>query len=285
MTAAFFVKCSLIRSAFMKKIFSTFIIAFGILFSAAAQKAVVKIDTNYEMPDGPSKNAFVFDATDLKGKGISKIRVINYTEYRNITFEVFVHSAATKQWDSLGKANLRAFADRTDVGNKYPSLGKMRYFAIVPSEKEAGNNYLFNPTKSRGKVANAPLLLEVRRPEDGLDMTPKPVLNEPHSYVLAESEIPDDSDENISVINRTSAQAISMKVFGYHKKELKWIPLGSIVSYVNVVGGKNKGVLEMEQYDINEFYYFGFAVNGKKDYGFAFQNKNDDICVTLTDLE
>lgn len=269
----------------MKKIIASVAIAFGILFAAAAQKVTVKIDTDYEMPEDPSENAFVFDATYLKGKGISKIRVINYTEYRNITFEVFVHSAATRQWDSLGKANLRAFADRTDVGMKYPSLGKMRYFAIVPAEKDAQNNYLFNPAKSRGKVANGPLLLEVRRPEDGLDMTPKPVFNEPHSYVLAESEIPDDSDENISVINRTSVQAISMRVFGYHKKDLKWIPLGSIVSYVNVTGGKKKGVLEMEQYDINEFYYFGFAVNGKKDYAFAFENKNDDICVTLTDLE
>ena len=79
----------------------------------------------------------------------------------------------------------------------------------------------------------------------------------------------------------TSIPTISMRVFGYSKKDLKWIPLGAVAA---TAGKKGKGVLEMEQYDINEFYYFGFSINGKKDYAFAFMNKNDDICVMLMDM-
>ena len=265
----------------MKKLICTILTCMAFAVSVAAQNTTAKIDTNYEMPEGPSSNSFVFDSFELKGQNPTKVCVINYTTYRSVSFEIFVHSAITKQWESLGKANLRAFADRTEIGQKYKNLSKMRYFAIVPAEKDAGNEYLFNPAKKQTRLVKAPLFIEIRKPDDDLNMTPKPVFNEPHSYVLAESEIPDDSDENISLINMTSIPTISMRVFGYSKKDLKWIPLGTVAA---TAGKKGKGVLEMEQYDINEFYYFGFSVNGKKDYAFAFMNKNDDICVMLMDM-
>ena len=98
----------------------------------------VSFSFNTPMPEAPDENAFVFDASAIKGKAKDNIRFVNSSYDDNISFFVFYFDEQNSSWNIYGTANLKGFGDTDFVDS--PSevkLNKIRYFAVVSKNEKA----------------------------------------------------------------------------------------------------------------------------------------------------
>lgn len=234
----------------MKKTLSLLCAAFALAFSVNAEK--VKVDLDYDVPELDKAGAFVIDAKEFKGRKIEAVRVVNYSDNANIAYDAYVHSPISQKWEFLGSAVLKAFGDRALVGREYENLSAFRYIAIVPQKD--GDFDFFVEKNRQGFFQKAILTVEVRSPEYILEDDPRPKHPDPNAYVCSEGEIPKGVKKDILIENRTDKREISVKVFGYSKDSLRWIPLGTVNTKVT----EAQSVLKMKKSKIDDYYYFAF---------------------------
>jgi hypothetical protein len=95
----------------MKRIFVIFlsVLILG-SFSLSAQEEKPVIDCNYEMPAFSDNSALLIDAREVSdkfGNGSKVIgfnfKIVNYSKYKSVQFEVFVHSPLTQNGRALVK--------------------------------------------------------------------------------------------------------------------------------------------------------------------------------------
>lgn len=57
----------------------------------------------YNMPAFSDSSAILIDVNKINGKFGTFVRITNYSEFKTLEFEVFVHSPLSSSWKSLGK--------------------------------------------------------------------------------------------------------------------------------------------------------------------------------------
>lgn len=256
----------------MKKIYLMFAAFVACLFAVAES---IKIDTDYNMPELDKENAFVLDVQEFKGRKIQSLRVVNYSDNQGLAFDAYVHSPLTEKWEFLGSAVLKGFGNRAEVGKDYESISKFRYFAVVPQNKD-GFDFTIEKNK-KNLFSKAVLTIEARSPEYAMEEDPKPSFSEVNAYVSTESEIPEKAKKDIAIINRTDKRELSVKVYGYSKKTVKWVPLGTVNTKVT----EAQSYLKMKKSKIQDYYYFAFS--GPAEILYSFEADHGDLVVTVRD--
>ena len=255
----------------MKKIMA--FVAAALLSAAFVFAEKEKLDFDYEAPKMDKNGAFYIDAKEFKGRKIEGLLIVNYSDFNDIAYDAYVHSPLTQKWEFLGSAVLKGFGDRIVVGRDYENLPDYRYFAIVPQRTD---DFDFEIEKNKqGIFRKALISVEIRSPDYIMEESPKPKISEKNAYVTREEEIPSKAKKDIMIINRTDRREISVKVFGYSKKQVKWIPLGTVDTKVTV--GQN--ALKMKNAKIENFYYFAFS--GVDQWEYSFDVEKGDLLVTV----
>lgn len=233
------------------------------------------------MPAFSDNSALMIDArtvSDKFGNGSKvvgfNVKIVNYSKYKSVQFEVFVHSPLTQQWESLGKETLPGFDADANFGKKFPDLGMYRYFAVVTKDTD---KYDFKVEKGMAKI-------EILVYTKGSDMThqPLPFHNAPNAYVFTSKKLPRGASENIRMTNSSSQQMLNIGVWGWDKKNYEWIKIASIVAQL---GQQKPTVFETENKKIHfsKFDYFAIvAPNGKK-YDYIFREDHNDWSIDASD--
>lgn len=241
-----------------------------------AQKEEVIINTDYEMPTFEDNSAQLIDMSTFDGKFCSFVRITNYSKYKSIEFEVFVHSPLSSSWESLGTASLPGFDADADYGKKYPNLNQYRYFAILP-KSDSKSGYLYKIEKKGGRLD-----VQVFTKGDNVNEKPLPYHDSPGVYVFTDRLIPGGAKENIRLQNMTSQLSISVVVFGWDKKHFKWIQLCSISAQA---GQKKPTVYEVfdKKLSFKKFKYLALATPDGKKYNYKFRESHDDWLIIIED--
>lgn len=234
-----------------------------------------KVDTDYAMPAIDKENAFFIDVNTLGGRKIEGLRIVSYSDMKNIAYDVYAHSPITQKWEFLGSAVIKGFGDRSIIGREYKNLPNCRYFAVVP--QMTGDFDFFIEKNKQGLFQKDLLSVEIRSPEYVMEDSPKPPFSEQNAYVTREEQIPPKAKRNIMIVNRTSRREISVRIFGYSKKMIKWVPLGTVET--KVTNARNG--LHLKNSKIEDYYYFAFA--GSSAYDCSFSAEKGDLVVTVRD--
>lgn len=251
----------------------------GILCLASvvyAQKQEVVIDINYPMPDFQDKYAQLIDMQNIKGNFSSFIRITNYSKFNEIEFEVFVHSPISSSWESLGTNSLAGFDDVVAFGKQYPNLKFYRYFAIVP-KSESKAEYQYKIEKKMGRLDVA-----IFSKDANINATPMPSHPIVNSYVFTDNKIPNGSKENIRLYNMTSTPTVSVSIFGWDKKEYKWVKLCTIAAQS---GQRKPTVYESVEKKLSykKFKYLAISTKDGVKYDYKFKEEHDDWTIIVED--
>lgn len=241
-----------------------------------AQKQEIVIDTNYAMPKFEDATAVLVDINAINGKFSSFIRLTNYSKFPDIKFEVFVHSPLTSSWESLGNAILPGFEAEVNLGKKFPNLSLYRYFVIVP-KSDSKSEYQYKIEKKMGRLDVSIFTKGVNTEEK-----PLPFHKTPFAYVFTEKQIPHGANENIRLYNMTSQQSISVTVFGWDKKNYKWIKLCSI----SAQSGQRKAIIYeiiSKKLHYKKYKYLALATTDDKKYDYRFKEEHDDWTIFIED--
>lgn len=241
-----------------------------------AQKEQVIIDTNYPMPTYLDNSAQVIDMNNIKGNFSSFIRITNYSKFNGIEFEVFVHSPISSSWESLGKNRLAGFDDDVAFGKQYPNLKLYRYFAIVP-KSDSKAEYQYKIEKKMGRLD-----VTIFNKDADIYATPLPTHPIQNAYVFTDRKIPNGSKENIRLYNMSSTPLVSVTVYGWDKKEYKWIKLLNIAAQS---GQRKPTVYETidKKLSYKKFKYLAISTKDDKKYDYIFKEEHDDWTIIIED--
>ena len=262
------------------------IVAFCILamfFSCGlfAQEEKPVIDCNYEMPAFNDNTALMIDArnvSDKFGNGSKvvgfNVKIVNYSKYKSIPFEVFVHSPLTQKWESLGNETLPGFDADANFGKKFQDLGMYRYFAVVTKE---ASKYDFKVEKGMAKI-------EIQVYTKGADMTqqPLPYHDVSGAYVFTSKKIPRGANENIRMVNNSTQQALNIGIYGWDKKNYEWVKIAGLAAQI---GQKKPTVFEADNKKIHfsKFDYLSIAAPDGKKYDYIFREDHEDWEIDVSD--
>ena len=266
----------------MKRIFVIFlsVLILG-SFSLSAQEEKPVIDCNYEMPTFSDNSALLIDArkvSDKFGNGSKVIgfnfKIVNYSKYKSVQFEVFVHSPLTQKWESLGKETLPGFDADATFGKKFPDLGMYRYYAVVTKE---ANKYDLKVDKGMAKI-------EILVYTKGADMTqpPLPYHDASNAYVFTSKKLPRGANENIRMLNNSSLQTLSIGIYGWDKKNYEWVKIASIAAQT---GQKKPTVFEADNRKIHfsKFDYLSIVAHDGKKHDYIFREDHSDWSIDASD--
>lgn len=258
----------------MKKI--VFVLFMLLCCGLHAQKEEVIINTDYEMPNFNDNSVQLIDMNTIDGKFSSLVRITNYSKYKSIEFEVFVHSPLSSSWESLGKASLPGFDTDADYGKKYPNLNQYRYFAILP-KSDSKYDYQYKIEKKGGRLD-----VQVFTKGDDVNELPLPYHDASGVYVFTNRLIPGGATENIRLQNMTSQQSISVVVFGWDKKNFRWVQLCSVSAQA---GQKKPTVYEVfdKKLSFKKFKYLALATPDGKKYNYKFRESHNDWFIIIED--
>jgi len=251
------------------------VICFMLLsFGLYAQKNEVTINTDYEMPTFHDNSALLIDMNSIEGKFNSVVRITNYSKYRSIEFEVFVHSPLSSSWETLGNVSLSGFESEASFGRKYPNLNQYRYFAVLP-KSDSKSDYQYKIGKKAGRLD-----VQVFTKGDDINEKPLPYHDASGVYVFTNRLIPGGATENIRCLNMTSQQSISVVIFGWDKKHFKWIQLCSISAQA---GQKKPTVYEVfdKKLSFKKFKYLALATPDGEKYNYKFRESHNDWLIII----
>ena len=104
---------------------------------------------DYPQPAFDKPAAHVIDANAAEGKIKDNIRLRNMSSDSDISFNVYVHDPASKQWILYGKGSLKGAGDTDFIDSDIGSIKKYRYFAVESlNQKE----YTYRATKSHNDL-------------------------------------------------------------------------------------------------------------------------------------
>lgn len=237
----------------------------------AQKKEVVVIETNYDMPAFDNPQAVLIDKNKVDGRSASIVRITNYSKFRSIEFEVFVHSPLTSSWESLGIQRVSGFDTDVKFGQQYPQLGQYRYFAVVP--KSANKDDLQYKIEKKGGR------LQITLFNPGVDMyaEPLPFHEAPNAFVFNKDLLPDDSNENICLQNMTSNQVVSVIIFGWNQKKFQWIRLYSIAAQA----GQTTKYRTNDSKPFTKYKYLALVASNNKKYEYSFSERHDDWYISV----
>ncbi|MBO6050826.1 MAG: hypothetical protein J6P65_02450 [Bacteroidales bacterium] len=239
-----------------------------------AQKQEVVIDTNYPLPEFHDKDAQLIDMNNIKGNFGSFIRVTNYSKFKGIEFEVFVHSPISSSWESLGTNRLAGFDDDVAFGKQYPNLKLYRYFAIVP-KSESKAEYQYKIEKKMGRLD-----VSIFNQDANINATPLPSHPIANAYVFTDKKIPQGSKENIRLYNMTSTATVSISIFGWNKKEYQWVKLCTIAAQ----SGQRKPIVyesDDKKLSFKRFKYLAISNKDGVKYDYKFKEEHDDWTIIV----
>lgn len=246
-----------------------------------AQEEKPVIDCNYEMPAFSDNSALMIDArtvSDKFGNGSKvagfNVKIVNYSKYKSVQFEVFVHSPLTQKWESLGNETLPGFDADANFGKKFQDLGMYRYFAVVTKD---ASKYDFKVEKGMAKI-------EILVYTKGADMTqqPLPYHEASNAYVFISKKLPRGAGENIRMINNSSQQTLNLGIFGWDKKNYEWVKIASLSAQS---GQKKPTVFEADNKKIHfsKFDYLSIVAHDGKKYDYIFREDHSDWSIDASD--
>ena len=150
------------------------------------------------MPAFSDSSAILIDVNKINGKFGTFVRITNYSEFKTLEFEVFVHSPLSSSWESLGKKILPDIDDYADFGKRYLNLKDYRYFAIVPIS-DNGSEYQYGIEKQDGR-------LDVDIYTRGAFMTS--IKGSAYEFVITDKLVLPGSNDKIRVYNKSSKSTV-----------------------------------------------------------------------------
>ncbi len=235
----------------------------------AQQKEVVVIETNYDMPAFDNPQAVLIDKNNVDGRSASIVRITNYSKFRSIEFEVFVHSPLTSSWESLGVQRVSGFDTDVKFGQQYPNLEQYRYFAVVPKSVNK-NDLQYKIEKKGGK-------LDVSLFNQGVDMyaEPLPFHEASNAFVFTKDLLPHGAKENICLENKTSNTIVSVSIYGWNQKKLQWVRLSSIAAH------KDEPAKNEPNDKYTKYKYLSIVSSDNKKYEYSFRERHDDWYISV----
>lgn len=182
----------------------------------------------------------------------------------------------TFSWESLGTDELKGFDDDKDYGKKFQNLNQYRYFAIVPIN--AGTNqYQYKIEKNLGRLD-----VSIFDADADVNAKPLPYHSSPLAYVFTSKQIPNGAKENISLVNMTSKNLISISVLGWDRKNFKWVKLCGINAQPNQ---KRATVFEItnKKLHFRHFKYFAIIPSDDCKYDYSFRELREDWNIIVQD--
>ncbi len=260
------------------KLLLSLCLACACCFQSLAQnkKEVVVIDTNYEMPTFDNPKAILIDKNSIEGKSSASIvRIVNYSQFKQIEIEVFVHSPLSSKWESLGTKKVAGFDTDVNFGKKYPQLSQYRYFAIVPKSINNKDDMQYKIEKKGGK-----LLVSLFNPRANIYAAPLPYHESPNAYVLTKKMLPRDANEDVILINMTATSVVSITVFAWDEKKNIWLRCFSISA---MAGNSTKLDTEDDKVKYADYKYLAIVPADDKKYLYTFDEKHSDWYITVSD--
>lgn len=257
----------------MKKfLFVAFLVLSFPLFSAPR-----KINLDYDKPE--FEGAFVFD---IQGRGIKNqygVEVTHYSMIQNLSFDVFYHQPELSEWKQMGRIHLKGFF-ASEKSEKLLNVTKYRYYAIKPAPQDENELKIYEKIKYQVAVQKSNFQIWIRDAKDKDDLDPRPKHPAKNAYVMKRGEFPEDSDENIALRNFSSDPMVAVAFFGYDKKRFEWISFGAL----QALSGQAWRILEMKNYDLDDFDFIALVTGGGKKYAYSFSDERDDLRITVTDF-
>ncbi len=241
----------------------------------AQKKEAVVIETNYDMPSFDNPEAILIDKNNVDGKSsASMVHITNYSKYRTLEFEVFVHSPLSSSWESLGTQKVSGFDTDIKFGKKYPQLKAHRYFAVVPKSVKK-DDLQYKMVKKNGD-------LNIYLFNLGVDIyaEPLPYHEKENAFVFNKNIMPGDANEDVILTNMTSNAVVSITVYGWDAKKFIWLKCFSIAA---ASGSKTKIDTENDKIKYTKFKYLAIVPANTKTYQYNFSEKHSDWYITVSE--
>lgn len=246
------------------------------VFPCTAQKEEVTINTDYDMPSFGDESAVLIDVNKIDGRFNSFICITNYSKYKEIAFEVFVHSPISSSWESLGKSSLPGFESKANYGKKNTNLKLYRYFAVVPMI-DSKFDYQYKIEKKFGRLE-----ISIFTKNANVDEQPLPYHDAQGVYVFIDKQIPNGAKKGIRLQNMTSSQIVSVVLYGWDKKNYKWVQLCGLSAQVGQKKPTNYKVFN-KKLSFKKFKYLAIASPDGKKYNYQFQKKGNTWFIIVED--
>jgi hypothetical protein len=128
----------------MKK--AVYILLAMVLFSVFGSCAST---TDYPQPAFNKPAGYVIDADAVKGKMEDYVKLHNRSGDSNISFNVYVHDPASKQWIIFGRGDLKGNGDTDTIDSDIDGIDDYRYFAVESLNEK---DYTYRVTKSHNDL-------------------------------------------------------------------------------------------------------------------------------------
>lgn len=253
----------------MKKLFTAFLFLLISVSVFAGEK--------YLIPEfEENEKAIVFDTRDIRGDYNDFLKVINYTDYCNISFEIYGMRSNKKQWYKIGTADLNGLFDEVRISSDYDhDYDMFRYFAVVPKDEDSYTIEMVNDYLYLGFVTHYYLVFQVKYGGEEPDNRYKD-----NASVIDTTKIRGSFEDNIKLVNNSFDRGIQVVVYGFDSEDEKvWKPIGTAF----LKGSKDEDFVTTPLYHqrITQYrYYAVVSVDGTK-YDTRAYKHHDDLYIEL----
>lgn len=223
-----------------------------------------------------NENAVVFDARTLREDYDDYIKLINLTDYCNISFEIYGMRGNRKNWIRLGEAELNGLFDETYLKSKYDGEYDMfRYFAVVPMDEDYYSFDIFTEERFMFFFSDDTLVIAI-----GYDGEEPDTRYRETASIIEVRELRGDFEDNIKIINRSDDRRIDILVYGFDDEdEEHWTPIG--YAYLKDYDDEDFVNPAIKNLPVNRFKYYAAVAADGTEYEIDCFISHDDLCIEI----
>lgn len=249
----------------MKKLISLFALM-TVCFTAFAQSLPAFSD---------KENAVVFDAKTLKEDYSDYCKVINLTNEKDLSFDIYIMKANKKEWTLAGTATVNGVLDTSTLESEFNGgFNRFRYFAVVPKDDRTYNVQMSYDEIDMYVVEHHFIAFLVDTTED----TDAAIRN--NSTIIDIDSISGKYKDNIRIESQSNDTDIDFVIFGFDNPDAtKWEAVGK--SHIKGNGDGDFVEATLHDVDIKKCKFYGlYAMNGKK-YEVETKKSHNDLYITI----
>lgn len=246
------------------------IIFLSLAFSLSAKE--------YDLPEfEENENAIIFDARELRDEYDDYVKFLNFTDYCNISFELYGMRGNRKSWHYIGSVVLDGLFDEMYIDSKYNyEYDMFRYFAVVPQDDDPYAIDMFSEERSYVLFSNDTLIFTVNYDGEEPDTRYKE-----NASIVELKTVRGRFEDNIKLVNRSYDRRIDIIVYGFNEEDAEvWDPIG----YAYLRDANDEDFLETPLKSRNGSrkynYYAVVAMNGEK-YDIDCFIRHDDLYIEI----